>query len=112
PNAYSLPPPSTQSDIVTAPKYTMAGRQDGFIITKNPGPADYSVGSPDVYMTGAPKYTMGVAIPDRKYADYPGPLTYRPESCQSHLPNIPKFTMGIKHSPYKGEFAIKYNDEF
>lgn len=20
--------------------------------------------------------------------------------------------MGIKHSPYKGEFAIKYNDEF
>nr|CAH8865994.1 unnamed protein product [Trichobilharzia regenti] len=34
PNAYSLPPPSTQSDIVTAPKYTMAGRQDGFIITK------------------------------------------------------------------------------
>ncbi|TPP63262.1 Outer dense fiber protein 3 [Fasciola gigantica] len=30
----------------------------------------------------------------------------------SHLPSVPKFTMGIKHSPYKGEFALKYDDEF
>ncbi|CAL8097571.1 unnamed protein product [Calicophoron daubneyi] len=114
PNAYSLPAPSKRSENPTAPSYTMAGRNDAntLVLNKNPGPADYSVGSPDLLAAASPKYTMGITLPERRNANFPGPLTYRAEDCYAHLPSMPKFTMGIKHSPYKGEFAAKFDDEF
>ncbi|VDP77359.1 unnamed protein product [Echinostoma caproni] len=114
PNAYSLPAPSRRSEVRSAPNYTMAGRNDNtqLVLNKNPGPADYTVGSPDLYLDASPKYTMGVTLPERKFNDFPGPLNYKSEQVTAHLPSMPKFTMGIKHSQYKGEFAVKHEDEF
>ncbi|KAF7232525.1 hypothetical protein EG68_09675 [Paragonimus skrjabini miyazakii] len=114
PNAYTLPDPSRRSEIPSAPNYTMAGRNDSqsFILNKNPGPADYTVGAPDLCLTASPKYTMGITLPERSRAKMPGPLSYKAEMVKSHLPSTPKFTMGIKHSQYKGEFAVKYADDF
>ncbi|KAA3675193.1 uncharacterized protein DEA37_0004236 [Paragonimus westermani] len=114
PNAYTLPDPSRRSEIPSAPTYTMAGRNDSqsFVLNKNPGPADYTVGTPDLCLTASPKYTMGVTLPGRSRADIPGPLSYKAEMVKSHLPSTPKFTMGIKHSQYKGELAVKYSEDF
>lgn len=114
PNAYSLPEPSKRSEIASAPNYTMAGRNEAhtLVLNKNPGPADYTVGSPDLVLTASPKYTMGITLPERLKGDMPGPLSYKSELVKSHFPSTPKFTMGIKHSQYKGEFAMRYDDNF
>ncbi|KER24641.1 hypothetical protein T265_07739 [Opisthorchis viverrini] len=114
PNAYTLPDPSKRSEIPTGPRYTMAGRNDAHvqILNKFPGPADYSVGSPDLYLHSNPKYTMGIKVSERSKAELPGPLSYKSELVTAHLPSTPKFTMGIKHSQYKGEFSIQPSDDF
>lgn len=50
---------------------------------QNPGPADYTIGSPDLYLDASPKYTMGITLQELKKNDFPGPLNYKSEQVSN-----------------------------
>ncbi|VDD74526.1 unnamed protein product [Mesocestoides corti] len=111
PNTYSLPRPDVVSTKNAAPKFTLGPRLEGLTPAKNPGPADYTIGSAEITKPSAPKFSIGATLPGLSLKKMPGPADYRPEDVTLHRPIAPKFTMGIYHSPYKFEYGEKYSED-
>ncbi|VDK35448.1 unnamed protein product [Taenia asiatica] len=111
PNAYSLPRPDIISNKTSAPQYTLGGQNDGLSAPKNPGPADYTVGSPEITKPAAPKFSMGATLPI-PLKPMPGPADYRVDDVGITRPRAPKFSMGIYHSPYKLDIIDKGKDDW
>ncbi|KAH9278746.1 Outer dense fiber protein 3 [Echinococcus granulosus] len=111
PNAYSLPRPDIISGKTSAPQYTLTGRNDGLSTPKNPGPADYTIGNPEITKPSAPKFSMGATLPI-PLKPMPGPADYRVDDVTLTRRRAPKFSMGIYHSPYKLDIIDKGKDDW
>nr|CDS21238.1 outer dense fiber protein 3 [Echinococcus granulosus] len=111
PNAYSLPRPDIISGKISAPQYTLTGRNDGLSTPKNPGPADYTIGNPEITKPSAPKFSMGATLPI-PLKPMPGPADYRVDDVTLTRRRAPKFSMGIYHSPYKLDIIDKGKDDW
>ncbi|VDM23297.1 unnamed protein product [Hydatigera taeniaeformis] len=111
PNAYSLPRPDVISGKASAPQYTLGGRNDSLSTAKNPGPADYTIGAPEITKPSAPKFSMGATLPTPKKI-MPGPADYHVDDIGITRRRAPKFSMGIYHSPYKLNIIDKGKDEW
>ncbi|KAM7534719.1 hypothetical protein Aperf_G00000117772 [Anoplocephala perfoliata] len=110
PNTYSLPAPDVVSGKVSAPHYTLGGRNPPASIKVSPGPADYSVGSPEATKPAAPKYSMGAQLPEPTRKKMPGPAEYGNINVSLTKPHAPQFSIGIYHSPYMLNFIDKRAD--